>query len=1022
MITHKYRLLVITTLIFLASVLTFSYLWQQLTPNPIATPANFLAADKGYGVTIDLTQYDDKALTDTLLLLRENNLLWLRQPILWSQIEPMPGQFNWAPLDRVFTAIQQNNRAEKPFKVIAVLHTTPQWARAAHSSVTAPPLEISNFGIFTRAFAQRYGPQLDHYQIWHEPNLSANWGHTFVNPSTYTTLLREAALNIRDTDPAALILTAGLAPTRENGPLNLNEMEFLAQLYQAKANRWFDIVAGQPYGFDFTPTSPAQTNTLNFQRLTLLRQVMLNYNDADTPIWATAFGWNALPLDWAGQPAPWRDDQTKTDPPQLQTQRTSQGIAWARNHWPWLGPMLAIRWDSANLSPDDPLHGFALAKTPLLEPFQQAARATSVATVGRYPANHPGGQYSPGWRSALTLADIPHQATGTLTIPFEGTRLDLTVNRGPYRGYLWVKVDKQPANALPQNTQGRSYLVLYDPQNERQTVTLAQNLPPGQHTAIIKADGGWEQWAIGGWTVSGQPDTWLAPRGMLIAGIMVLVSGAALLWQSWPPTSLVKKVRARLLALPERLPNDTYQVTIIFALALLFYLAPQQVALGLLIPLALAIIYRPDLGLVLLAFSLSFFQAPKQLPPGEFLLTEGTLLITTIGFGLRFLPSLKLSPREGGQNKSKSVNPPSLSLTSHLKALDWAALALLLTGFASTLVALNFGVSMFQWRILVLGSVGYYFLVRLGPDYGPLAQDKPLRWAWRLIDALVAGAVLHSVIVLMGYFTTNQALLTEGVWRAMSPVYGSPNNLALYLGRVWPVLLAVAVLPAKNNTLRRWLYGFGLIIVGLTLYLTFSRGALLLGVPVGLMAIGVLYTQRHSWQHWGRLILVAGGCLVILILALIPLSQTARFRAIFEVEPGSTTFFRLKLWPASLAMLADYWPLGMGLNNFLYQYRTRYILPQAWQEPDLSHPHNIVLDFGIQLGLGGLAVLVWLQGAFWLTAWRLYKKIPEPFVLGLMGSMAVFLSHGLIDNAYFLVDLAFVFFLTAGLVQGLADR
>jgi hypothetical protein len=38
-----------------------------------------------------------------------------------------------------------------------------------------------------------------------------------------------------------------------------------------------------------------------------------------------------------------------------------------------------------------------------------------------------------------------------------------------------------------------------------------------------------------------------------------------------------------------------------------------------------------------------------------------------------------------------------------------------------------------------------------------------------------------------------------------------------------------------------------------------------------------------------------------------------------------------------------------------------------------------------------------------------------------MGSMAVFLSHGLVDNSFFLVDLAFAFFLVVGLTQRLAE-
>jgi hypothetical protein len=36
--------------------------------------------------------------------------------------------------------------------------------------------------------------------------------------------------------------------------------------------------------------------------------------------------------------------------------------------------------------------------------------------------------------------------------------------------------------------------------------------------------------------------------------------------------------------------------------------------------------------------------------------------------------------------------------------------------------------------------------------------------------------------------------------------------------------------------------------------------------------------------------------------------------------------------------------------------------------------------------------------------------------------MAVFVAHGLVDNSYFLVDLAFAFFLTAGLVMANDER
>lgn len=100
------------------------------------------------------------------------------------------------------------------------------------------------------------------------------------------------------------------------------------------------------------------------------------------------------------------------------------------------------------------------------------------------------------------------------------------------------------------------------------------------------------------------------------------------------------------------------------------------------------------------------------------------------------------------------------------------------------------------------------------------------------------------------------------------------------------------------------------------------------------------------------------------------------------------------------------------------------MLPEAWREPDLSHPHNIVLDYWTRLGLAGVAVVLGLQWGFFRLAWKVYRRAApwsRTLALGLMASMVGFLVHGLVDNSYFLVDLAFVFFLTAGIAGRLGS-
>jgi O-antigen ligase len=159
-----------------------------------------------------------------------------------------------------------------------------------------------------------------------------------------------------------------------------------------------------------------------------------------------------------------------------------------------------------------------------------------------------------------------------------------------------------------------------------------------------------------------------------------------------------------------------------------------------------------------------------------------------------------------------------------------------------------------------------------------------------------------------------------------------------------------------------------------------------------------------------------------MLVSLIPLAATERFATLLDTQ-GGTAFLRVKLWQGTINMIRDHPLFGVGLDNFLYQYRTRYVLPEAWEEPNLSHPHNLVLDYWTRLGILGLVALIWQQWAFFKMGLKTYWRLPEgperALVLGLLASMIYSLAHGLIDNSFFLVDLAFVFALAGGLLARL---
>jgi O-antigen ligase len=188
-----------------------------------------------------------------------------------------------------------------------------------------------------------------------------------------------------------------------------------------------------------------------------------------------------------------------------------------------------------------------------------------------------------------------------------------------------------------------------------------------------------------------------------------------------------------------------------------------------------------------------------------------------------------------------------------------------------------------------------------------------------------------------------------------------------------------------------------------------------MGIPASILAIGILAGGRWLWAAIGTLIVGALGS--------IPLLNSPRLQALFNAE-GGTSFFRVSLWKSAIDLIRDHPLFGVGPDNFLYAYRDRYLRPDAWQESSLSHPHNFALDFAARLGLIGLGVFIWMQVAFFRTAYTVMRKAKSVsdvghwgLVIGLMASMIDFLAHGLVDASYFVVDLAFVFMLTLALVQ-----
>ncbi len=506
------------------------------------------------------------------------------------------------------------------------------------------------------------------------------------------------------------------------------------------------------------------------------------------------------------------------------------------------------------------------------------------------------------------------------------------------------------------------------------------------------------------------------PVALLLGGAVVAA------WRAWHwAFALRADERWRDLKTRARQAPELAQWGVALTLAAAFYFSPN-VFLNLIALAALIFVFalRLDLAFGLIIFSIPFWNFPKNLFGGfELAPVEVFTWAAAAAFALNEILEYQFA-------RARAL---VAARWTALSRLDVLAFAFFLLGLASTRWAGNFGVASREFRVMILDPLLLYALLRIAASSAPRARRANERvetfdaterenFIRRLVWALLASGVAVCVIGLYQFFT-GDVILAQGVAR-LTAVWGSPNNVALYVGRLLPIALAFALLWRHSRA--RWLYIALVVLFGATIALTYSRGALLLGVPASvLFALGGALWQgkRLSRRAW----LTMGAALALGALALLWFATTARFQSLFQTGTG-TGFFRVAVWTSAVNMLRDHPLLGVGLDNFLYEY-PKYILPDAWREPNLSHPHNFILDFWTRLGIFGVLLLGALLISFFRRARRNFKTTDvlyaRALTLGLMASMVNFLAHGLIDAAYFYVDLAYVFWLTLFLVQSFDD-
>jgi len=292
-------------------------------------------------------------------MVKDAGLTWVKELFPWRSIEGAgKGILDWSVADQVVQTLN-----DRGLKTIARVDFQPAWARADGAN-NGPPDNYRDYGDFLYAMASRYRGRIQAYEIWNEPNLAREWGDRPPNAAEYVALLRVAYRRIKEADPNAMVISAGLAPTGTGLPHAIPDVQYLRQMYQAGAKNYFDVLGAHAPGYKAAPeTSPSEVQNNRalggrrffcFRRVEDLRQVMVENGDAGKQMAVLEFGWTSDPRP--GSPYNWHSvsEETKAD-------YIVRAFQWARDHWsPWMGAMTVLSITDTAWTEDDEQYWWAI--------------------------------------------------------------------------------------------------------------------------------------------------------------------------------------------------------------------------------------------------------------------------------------------------------------------------------------------------------------------------------------------------------------------------------------------------------------------------------------------------------------------------------------------------------------------------------------------------------------------------------------------------------------------------------------
>lgn len=231
----------------------------------------------------------------------------------WGEIERIRGHRDWTELD-----MRIERARDAGLRPLLVIQTIPEWLSIPSGPITDEHRRFAaEFGEFAGAVADRFGHEVDDYEIWNEPNLHKFWPDP--NVEHYVELLKAAYGEIHAADGDATVITGGLAPAPD-GPQTIAPLTFLNRLYDLGGGDYSDAIGMHPYSYPELPSGNSEWNT--FRSLTDVVDLMVSRGDGRKQVWLTEYG---APTGGSSGVSPQRQAEMVTEAYELATANRSIG-------------------------------------------------------------------------------------------------------------------------------------------------------------------------------------------------------------------------------------------------------------------------------------------------------------------------------------------------------------------------------------------------------------------------------------------------------------------------------------------------------------------------------------------------------------------------------------------------------------------------------------------------------------------------------------------------------------------------